>query len=175
MMTSLLSLTHPPRQAVAPPHPPGIQAASCLCLDLATYHLLGLSLSFGVLEIRNSTLVPRPAWISNSCLHPGGGNRWPMKMLSVKCPLSNAHGSFYLSIDGCNLFASCLDPLSNLHWLPALCLSQPHLLAEPSSEPQNPKWTCPVVQPWTLMAAGCLWGKTMPRPHSTPTPITPLP
>lgn len=30
--------------------------------SLCTYRLLGLSLSFGVLEISNSILVPRPAW-----------------------------------------------------------------------------------------------------------------
>lgn len=56
--------------------------------------------------------------------------------------------------DGCNPFASCLDPLSNLHWLPALCLSQLHLLAEPSSEPQASKWTCPY---FTVMNSDSSW------------------
>lgn len=106
--------------------------------SLHTYHLLGLSLSFGVLEIRNQTLVPRPACVLNSCFHSGGGHRWPMKMPSIN---SRPQGLFLSirCIARCDPFTSCPNLLSNLHWLPALCRSQSCLLAEPRSRAPGPQ------------------------------------
>lgn len=67
---------HPLQLSVAPSHPwesrlPLAVLSELLCI----YHLLCQSLSSGVLKIRNSTLVLKPAEVHNRSLCPGGGHR----------------------------------------------------------------------------------------------------
>lgn len=152
VMASLLGLAHIPRMAVISPTPWDSGLLPLSSWGLSTYHLLGLSLSFGVLEVRNSALVPSPAWVPNSGLHPREGHRWPVKMLLSNCPRPAA-----LSINPLLVISSLplLDLLSDLHWLPASCHSQPCCWMSPGQNPRRPSGLgVPVLQPGTLITVG---------------------